>query len=124
MHYQGEPHPVTAKRVIVAAVDRLPLNNEAALHKFLLLAGPRWSPTPPRDGGVSQLDSWGNGYIKISCENFPKPSQNLKWASDTLDKLIDEANVRLILHYFCVWSCFFCSFEWRERRADAFFFGV
>ncbi|KAF9535363.1 mitochondrial ribosomal subunit protein-domain-containing protein [Crepidotus variabilis] len=92
MHYQGEPHPATGKRVVVVPVDKLPLKNETALHKFILLAGPRWTPTPPADAGVSPLDSWGNGYIKISCEDFPKPSQNLKWASDTLDKLITEAN--------------------------------
>lgn len=96
MHYQGEPHPADVKRVIVVPVDSLPLKDEAALRKFILLAGPRWSPVPPTDGGVSGLDNWGNGYIKISCEDFPRPSQNLKWASDTLDKLIEEANVRVI----------------------------
>ena len=93
MHYQGEPHPATAKRVIVVPVDKLPLKNEAAMHKFILLAGPRWTPTPPADAGVSPSVTWGNGYVKISCEDFPKPSQNLKWVSDTLDKLIEEANV-------------------------------
>jgi len=97
MHYQGEPHPADVKRVIVVPVHSLPLKDEAALHKFIILAGSRWSPVPPTDGGVSGLDNWGNGYIKISCEDFPRPSQNLKWASDTLDKLIEEANVRAVL---------------------------
>jgi len=92
MHYQGEPHPASVKRAIVVPVDKLPLKNEAAVHKFIVLAGPRWSPVPPTDAGVSGLDSWEQGYVKIVCENFPKASQNLKWVSDTLDRLIMEAN--------------------------------
>lgn len=97
MHYQGEPHPATLKRAIVVPVDKLPLKSEAAVHKLILLAGPRWSPVPPTDSGVSGLDTWELGYIKISCEAFPKASQNLKWASDRLDQLIEEANVRSLL---------------------------
>lgn len=75
-------------------VDDLPLKDENAVHKFKLLAGPRWTPNPPADAGVSGLKDWGHGFIKISCEDFPQPAMNLKWASDTLDKLITEANVR------------------------------
>ncbi|KAK0506340.1 mitochondrial ribosomal subunit protein-domain-containing protein [Armillaria luteobubalina] len=90
--YGGEPHPATNKRVVVVAVDDLPLKDETAIHRIKLLAGPRWAPRPPSDGGFSNLDNWGNGYIKISCENFPKPEMNLSWASDTLDRLIQEAN--------------------------------
>lgn len=93
MHYQGENHPAALKRVIVASVDQLPLKDDKALHKFILLAGPRWTPNPPTDAGVPWHEEWTSGYIKISCEDFPKPSMNLKWASDTLDKLIEEANV-------------------------------
>jgi hypothetical protein len=107
LNYQGEPHPVTIKRVVVAALDELPLKNESALHKFKLLAGPRWTPVPPADAGVSDLADWGNGFIKISCEDFPKPSMNLKWASDTLNKLISEANVCISVYmpaFLCSWS--------------------
>lgn len=93
IHYQGEEHPVALKRVIVVPVDSLPLKDDAALHKAILLAGPRWSPVPHADSGVSGNDLWGNGYIKIACEDFPKASLNLKWASDTLDKIVAEANV-------------------------------
>jgi len=93
MHYQGEEHPVARKRVVVVALDHLPLKSEAAVHKFKLLAGPRWSPEPPKDAGVSEQNGWGNGYIKISCEDFPNAAMNLKWASDTLDKLVAESNV-------------------------------
>ena len=98
---------MTIKRVVVAALDELPLKNENALHKFKLLAGPRWTPVPPADAGVSDLADWGNGFIKISCEDFPKPSMNLKWASDTLNRLISEANVRTL--FYCP-SFFFVHF--------------
>lgn len=99
--YAGEEHPATTKRVAVVAVDDLPLRHEAAVHKIKLLAGPRWTSNPPADAGVSGLSTWGNGYIKISCEDFPKPSMNLKWASDALDALIVEANVSGYLRMGC-----------------------
>lgn len=92
--YGGEEHPVIRKRVIVTPVSRLPLKNDAAIHKFKLLAGPRWSPEAPKDSGLGHVeDSGAHGYIKISCEDFPEPAMNLKWASDALDRLIAEANV-------------------------------
>ena len=86
------------KRTIVTPVAHLPLKNDAAIHKFKLLAGVRWSPEPPKDSGIDQ-DEPGkeHGYIKISCEDFPRPAMNLKWASDALDRLIAEANVSNIL---------------------------
>ena len=95
MHYQGESHPAIFKRVIVVPVDQLPLNGEQAIHKIKLLAGPRWTPNPPTDSGVGRNEEWKNGFIKISCESFPKATMNLKWVSDTLDKLVDEANVSI-----------------------------
>lgn len=83
-----------AKRVAVVPVARLPLQSKAAIHKLKLLAGVRWTPLPPADGGVSaeerELD---HGFIKIACEDFPKPQMNLKWISDTIDRLVLEANV-------------------------------
>ncbi|KAG6898070.1 hypothetical protein C0992_006548 [Termitomyces sp. T32_za158] len=85
--YAGEEHPATNKRVMVVAVDELPLRDESAVHKLKLLAGPRWTPHPPTDAGVQKNVPWGNGYVKISCEDFPKPAMNLKWASDALDRL-------------------------------------
>jgi len=106
---------VTIKRVIVAALDELPLKNESAFHKFKLLAGPRWTPVPPADAGVGDLADWGNGFIKISCEDFPKPSMNLKWASDTLNKLIAEANV-CISFYESAILFLFISFSGLERN--------
>jgi len=105
MHYQGESHPAVIKRVIVVPVDRLPLTGEEAIHKIKLLAGSRWTPNPPIDAGVSRNEEWGNGFIKISCESFPKPSMNLRWASDTLDKLVEVANVSIF---------FFIIYEYRR----------
>ncbi|KAJ3734748.1 mitochondrial ribosomal subunit protein-domain-containing protein [Lentinula guzmanii] len=92
LEYGGEDHPATSKRVVVVAVDDLPMTDKHSVHKIKLLAGPRWSLKPPANSGVSDLKSWGNGFIKISCEDFLHPAQNLKWISDTLDRLIGEAN--------------------------------
>ncbi|KAJ3987682.1 mitochondrial ribosomal subunit protein-domain-containing protein [Lentinula detonsa] len=92
LEYGGEDHPATSKRVVVVAVDDLLMTDKHSVHKIKLLAGPRWSLKPPANSGVSDLKSWGNGFIKISCEDFLHPAQNLKWISDTLDRLIGEAN--------------------------------
>ena len=104
MHYQGESHPVVTKRIIVVPVDQLPLNGEQAIHKIKLLAGPRWTPNPPTDAGVGLNEEWKNGFIKISCESFPRPSMNLSWASDALDKLVEVANVSLFYKKKCIQS--------------------
>ncbi|TBU34637.1 mitochondrial ribosomal subunit protein-domain-containing protein [Dichomitus squalens] len=91
--YGGEPHPATAKRTIVVPVARLPLKNEQAIHKFKVLAGVRWTPEPPKDSGLDPEEGGSeHGYFKISCEDFPKGPMNLKWASDTLDRLLAAAN--------------------------------
>ncbi|KAI8980734.1 mitochondrial ribosomal subunit protein-domain-containing protein [Trametes punicea] len=91
--YGGEPHPAAVKRTIVVPVARLPLKNEEAIHKFKVLAGVRWTPDPPTDSGINPEENGGeHGYFKISCEDFPKPAMNLKWASDTLDRLLAAAN--------------------------------
>jgi small subunit ribosomal protein S35 len=92
--YVGEKdHPVTPKRVVTVPVSQLPLAGPAAQHKFKLLAGARWTPEPPKDAGLGKNESLGeHGYFKISCEDFPKAAMNLKWISDTIDRLIVEAN--------------------------------
>ncbi|ORY72249.1 mitochondrial ribosomal subunit protein-domain-containing protein [Leucosporidium creatinivorum] len=76
-HYQGEEHPASRKVSIEVSVAKLPLSTDAARHKFKLLAGPRWN---------SQTDE-----LKIACEMYPSAKMNEKWCSDTLDKLIKEA---------------------------------
>jgi small subunit ribosomal protein S35 len=94
LSYGNESHPVDRKRTIVAPVAKLPLSTQAAVHKFILLAGARWTALPPKDSGFgSATHEVHQGFIKISCERFEKPGMNLKWASDVLDKLVLEANV-------------------------------
>lgn len=92
--YGGEEHPATSKRTVVVPVAHLPLNGPKARHALKLLAGPRWSPSPPSDSGIGPDEALlEDGFIKISCEDFPQPGMNLKWISDVLDRLIAEANV-------------------------------
>jgi small subunit ribosomal protein S35 len=88
------------KRALTVAVSQLPLKDKRAFHKFRLLAGVRWTPTPPKDSGIKLGENAEHGYVKISCEDFPEPAMNLKWVSDRLDDLINEANARLSLLYF------------------------
>ncbi|THH06102.1 hypothetical protein EW145_g4317 [Phellinidium pouzarii] len=93
INYGGEKHPAAAKRTVVVSVARLPLHGSQARRNLKLLAGPRWSPSPPLDAGIGPTEGEsGEGYIKISCEDFPQPGMNLKWISDVLDRLIAEAN--------------------------------
>jgi len=73
-------------------VSKLPLRSEAAVHKFILLAGVRWSALPPKDSGIgSDSGADPRGYVKVSCEMFPQSDMNLKWTVDVLDKLIRTA---------------------------------
>ncbi|ORZ27777.1 mitochondrial ribosomal subunit protein-domain-containing protein [Lobosporangium transversale] len=75
--YIGEPsHPAAPKVVMTVDVNSLPLTNPER-HKFLLLVGPRYDPVKKQ--------------VKMSCEKFQDRSQNFKWLSDTMDKLINEA---------------------------------
>lgn len=98
--YAGEEHPLTTKRTVVIPVTQLPLQNDLAIHRIKLLAGPRWTPDPPKNAGVSLDTEQGkHGYIKIACEDFPQPAMNLKWISDTIDELVFAANVRVYLQY-------------------------
>ena len=100
MSYPGEEHPAAVKRALTVAVSQLPLKDKRAIYKFRLLAGVRWTPTPPKDSGIKLGESAEHGYVKISCEDFPEPAMNLKWVSDRLDDLINEANVRSFFPYF------------------------
>lgn len=98
---------MTVKRVVVVPVALLPLKDDAARHSLKLIAGTRWTPTPPRDSGIGSDEPGGeHGYVKISCEDFPRPAMNLKWASDALDRLVEKANVCLLSSRFLkVVSC-------------------
>lgn len=95
LDYAGEEHAATLKRVVVVPVAHLPLRDPDAIHKAKLLAGPRWTLHPPANSGIGPNEAGReHGYIKIACEDFPKPAMNLKWASDALDRLVQESNVR------------------------------
>lgn len=115
IHYQGEAHPATRKAVLTVNVSDLfrsgKLTSEAARRKFLLLAGTHWNPLEDRDGSddrskgssrftldgkQSEIEAvalgTGVGSIKISCERFPNERMNVKWCSDAVDKMLQEAN--------------------------------
>jgi len=96
--YGGEEHLATTQRVIVAPVIHLPLKGDAARPGLELIAGTRWTPATPRDSGIGSDEPGGeHGCVKISCEGFQGPAMNLKWDSDTLDRLVEGGNVRLRL---------------------------
>lgn len=84
-HYQSEEdHPAANKVVVTVSVPALQatkaIKSDDAARKFRLLAGPRWN---------SRDDT-----VKISCEQYTYQQFNEHWCSETLDKLIHEANVR------------------------------
>lgn len=60
-----------------------------------------------------------HGYIKISCEDFPHPAQNLKWASDVIDRLVTEANVRVLSLKQCALIVLFVDC-WNQDSKDSF----
>ena len=94
VNFSGEQHPLTEKRSVVVPIAQLPLRNEVAIQRAKLLAGVRWTSEPPRDSGIpADENAAKHGFIKISCEDFPQANMNLKWISDTLVKLVREANV-------------------------------
>ncbi|KAG8909568.1 hypothetical protein FRC02_007720 [Tulasnella sp. 418] len=93
--YAGEPQPVERKAVLVIPISALPLASPAAVHKFKLIAGPRWSLDCPKDAGFGgdEAEKLGKeGFIKISCEDADKWAVNLRWCSNVLDKMVTEAN--------------------------------
>ncbi|GAA5965341.1 hypothetical protein JCM8115_002260 [Rhodotorula mucilaginosa] len=101
-HYQGEDHPAARKVVLTVPVASLPLKTPAAVHKLQLLAGARWEPPVPealrlksfkgKERSLAPEGKEDQGTLKIACELFPASRMNEKWCSDTLDKLLAEAN--------------------------------
>lgn len=63
------------------AVSKLPLKTEASKHKFRLLSGAHWD---------SKRDSF-----KLTTERFTTREENAQWASQTLNRLLEAANVGL-----------------------------
>ncbi|KAL1925282.1 mitochondrial 37S ribosomal protein mS35 [Calcarisporiella thermophila] len=75
-NYMGESHPVERKVVATIKVDSLGLT-PVERHKFLLLCGPRYNPEKEE--------------VCFSCERFPYQSQNRKYVSDLVERLLAEA---------------------------------
>ncbi|PWN86624.1 hypothetical protein FA10DRAFT_270177 [Acaromyces ingoldii] len=103
VHLQGEAHPMTAKAVMTVSVADLfehlagqgKLRDADARRKFLLLAGPRWDAGHVKHGveeAEKEALQKGVGEIKISSERFQVQAQNVKWCSDALDRMIEEAS--------------------------------
>lgn len=83
-YFSNRQHPHSRKAVVSVKLRDLveganKLDNAQKLHKFKLLAGPRYDP---------DSDSF-----KISSEQFPTTQMNLKWCSDAIDRLIAAAEV-------------------------------
>lgn len=109
-HFQGEPHPASAKVVLTLDIGQLwaskTLSSPIALHKFLLIAGARWQPPSPawveqwnaaraEPAKLEALVQSGHlGTLKMASDTYPHESQNMKWCSDTLDAMIQAAQVR------------------------------
>ncbi|BGP22878.1 mitochondrial ribosomal subunit protein [Rhodotorula toruloides] len=99
-HYQGEEHPSSRRISIRVPVSALPLASPEAVHKFKLLAGARWHPPLPDSlKHPHEVKAWkvaqgekDEGVFEMSCEVFPYDRMNEKWCSDTLEKLLKEAN--------------------------------
>lgn len=87
----------THKSVVHLPISRLPLNDAAAIHRFKLLAGPRW--IPPKSVVLQQTrEAEGeeeHGSFKMSQDSFGDVRLNRQWLMDTIQRLIQEANVGL-----------------------------
>lgn len=83
-------HEYNQKTVLSAPLSALPLKDAAAVRRFQLLAGPRWTPGEP---GSKELVSEGDGWFKLSEARYPAIRMNRKSASDMLERLVASANV-------------------------------
>jgi hypothetical protein len=88
----------THKSVVHVPVSRLPLSDDAAIHRFKLLAGPRWIPPKnailQQEGGEVVAEE-EHGWFKMSQDSFGEVRLNRQWLMDTMQRLVQEANVSL-----------------------------
>ena len=84
------------KRTIVAPLSALPLKTPESIKRFKLLAGVRWSPGRPGRNEIKASESDGEGYIKMAEDRFKDGRMNRKALSDTLNKLVETANVCIL----------------------------
>ncbi|BEJ14607.1 hypothetical protein CspHIS471_0403740 [Cutaneotrichosporon sp. HIS471] len=82
-------HEYNQKSVLQAPLSSLPLKDAAAVRRFQLLAGPRWTPGTP---GSTELTADGDGWFKLSEARYPAIRMNRKSASDVLERLVEAAN--------------------------------
>ncbi|CAG8432737.1 7064_t:CDS:2 [Diversispora eburnea] len=75
MYYIGEEHPLQNKVVMTVELDDLPLTEDQK-RKFILLCGTRFD---------------GSKTFKFSSEKFPHLTQNKRYLSDLMDRLLKEA---------------------------------
>lgn len=86
----------THKSVVNFPISRLPLNDAAAVHRFKLLAGPRWIPSKSavlQHEGKEQDADEEHGRFKMSQDSFGEVRLNRQWLMDTIQRLVKEANV-------------------------------
>jgi len=76
--YQDDPqHPLSRKAILIVPVSDQLLPSAPERHMLCLLAGSRYNVV--------------HNVIKIACDRFPSHLMNVKWCSDTLDKLLAES---------------------------------
>ena len=75
--YLGEEHPAGRKVVVDFSPSDIPNLTTLQKSKLIKIAGVRYNPSTDR--------------IKMSCENFEHATQNKRYLSDLVDKLITEA---------------------------------
>lgn len=81
-------HPHVPKVTLTAKISALPLKTPEAVHKFKVLAGPRWD---------SHLEEF-----TLSSDRFASKEENAKWCSDTLDRLLSEAHVCILVIFYAI----------------------
>ncbi|GHJ85433.1 hypothetical protein NliqN6_1835 [Naganishia liquefaciens] len=85
----------THKSVVHVPISRLPLSDDAAIHRFKLLAGPRWIPPKNvilQQEGEEATAEEAHGWFKMSQDSFGEVRLNRQWLTDTMQKLVQEAN--------------------------------
>lgn len=93
--------PLSAKKLLRVPISRLPLTSSENVHRFKLLAGPRWVPPAgtKADGTLSDELKAGlgeeerEGWFEMSEEGWREGRMNRKWLSDVLDGMVKESNV-------------------------------
>ena len=103
----GQPnHKITQNAISTVPVSSLPLSSPEAVHRLKLLAGPRWTPGrkdvreldihPNAGFNRGPRDIGKDGWLYMSCDKFQGHRMNRKFLSDTLERLVEAANVSVV----------------------------